>query len=177
MRTIRISAFLLIAVLLALVACANPTTTSRSDGTAQPKDVVPNSVLGFTLVKAGEQVTSGAGDRVNDSVENHFVPKSDSIYLGKVRELVIQVQRFRDETTCKEVLDEITYIGHWTQISVVGEAQLSYFADSTGGTASIEQQRGRLLIHSISDSPLGDTSPDEEILKQAAIGGLETIGH
>jgi len=152
-----------------------PTSTT----TAQPKDVVPISVLGFTLDKAGEQRTSGAGDRINEGVENHFVPKHDSIYWGKVGELVIQVQRFKDETTCKEVLDEITSFSDvlWTQISVVGEAQINYFADSSGGSADIVQQRGRLLISSISLSQFDDINPDEEILKQAVIEGLKAIGH
>lgn len=163
---VSLTLLLMLALALGVIGCAG------NGSVPEPKDVVPMNVSGFNLVEVSDQKSGGDSQHSFVTAHARFEPKSGSIYWGKVKDLEIDVIRYKDEKVCKEIYEELTQ-GDCAQISASLGAMLCY--NDMFGDASVDQQQGRFLLSSYCQPPLEATNFDEQVLKQAAIEGWKAI--
>lgn len=164
---------------------------SPLQGTTAPEDVIPLAVPGFTLIQKNERMQPFEGDQETEySASSLFSPKEGSIFQGKVAEVQITVFLFRHES------DAITIFEKWAQVAtkikvkgvdtllVYDEQGNRFMSNVKCGKIAAIQQRGKLIIYSVSLSPtdwdsLFKDAPaptfDKEALHDAAIQCLEAI--
>jgi len=173
MRKTYIIGVLLVAVLLVLGACA-PTPTPETGVPAKaPEDVIPLSVPGFDFVEKSDRVEP-LFEGEEYSALSFFVPKANSEFENKVDHLTVYVCLFKDDTSSNEMA-KLLLIGASTIKIEFNEEEATLTYKKDNGETILFQQRGRLVIYSLSAPSLEATTFDEEVLKNAAIEGFKAI--
>ncbi|MFC1955016.1 FxLYD domain-containing protein [Chloroflexota bacterium] len=138
-----------------------------------PEDIIPLVVQGFDFVAKSDRVEPKfEGEEY--SADSFFTPKSNSKFENKVDHLIVEAYLFKDDTSSKEMADLLLIGASATEIQINGaKATLSYREDY--GETIVFQQRGRLVVYSLSAPPFEATTFDEEILKDASIEGFKAM--
>jgi len=150
----------------------------------KPEDVIPISVSGFIFVEKSEYVKP-VFDGEEYSAYSFFEPSISSKFYGKVGELVIDVYKFKEEASARNMFYMLSGVipGVRTaeEIQIDNfEATLVYREDD--GEAYVLWQNGKLVIISEAMGPFDTTTlkttiPDEQILKDAVIEGAIAVAH
>jgi hypothetical protein len=157
----------LMVLMLFLVACA------QRDN---PEDIIPTNVRGFNFaLKSAHIEASYTGEEY--STYGLFKPMPTSEFQDKVDCLVINVHRFKDETSAGEFLSmAVRQAMTPTEEIQVGDIKtILRYNEEKAETCILWQQR-KLVILSCSYGPYDPdtgkmTIPDEQALKNAAIEG------
>jgi len=166
-----------------LLGCAPPTEVTKA-----PEDVIPLAVPDFALVEKNERIEGFEGEQY--SASSLFIPREGSKFQNKVAEVHISVHLVKDETTATSIFEMWTQVA--TEIKVKGvDTLLVYDEEGSRMHSNVKcgkiyaiQQRGRLIIYSVSFSPIDLNSLfkdaptpefDKEALNDAAIQCLRAI--
>jgi len=140
----------------------------------KPENIIPLRVSGFEFVEKSERV-KGLFEGEEYSAYSFFEPSIGSKFDGKVEDLVIDVRKFKDETSAGDVFSMLAGVGTAEEIQVDNvKATLVYREDL--GETYVLWQRDKLVIMSGTMGPFDITTfevtvPDEQVLKDAAIEG------
>jgi hypothetical protein len=153
-----------------------PTPTPTPDGgitTKMPEDVIPLIVSGFILLQNYNWDKGFKGCEY--SAYSLFSPEPATEFNGKVQDLLVTAFLFEDDASAIEwYVDTAGDGASSTEIQVNGaDALVTYNKDS--GEAAALQRYGRLVILSDTTSPIGATTFDEQMLRDAAIEGLKAL--
>ena len=186
MKRTTIAAVLLLGIMLVSgLACGGgdesvptptPTPTATPDGgitTKMPEHIVPLIVSGFKLLQKNNW--DMGFDGCEYSAYSLFSPEPATEFDGKVQDLLITAFLFEDDASAIEwYVDTAGDGASSTEIQVNGaDALVTY--DNYRGEAAALQRYGRLVILSDTTSPLGATTFDEQMLRDAAIEGLKAL--
>jgi len=129
------------------------------EATEAPEDIIPLAVQGFTFIEKNERI-EGRNEGVQYSASSLFTPEEGSKFQNKVEKVQISVFLLKDNETATIIFERWTQGA--TQIKVNDVNTLLVYDVSghnivgniKGGQARAIQQRGRLVIYSISFSPI-----------------------
>ena len=149
-------------------------TITPTSAPAPPEHVIPLAVPGFDFVEKSDRVEP-IFEGEDYRAYSFFEPASSSKFQGKVSNLVVDVYKFKDETSAREFFSMFAGKEGVEEIQIDNvTAMLLYEEDM--GLVTVFFQQGKLVIMSSAEGPFDITTleftvPDEQVLKNATIEG------
>ena len=165
---------LIIFVMLMATILMGCGTTQPTSAPAPPEDVIPLAVPGFDFVEKSDRVEPFF-EGEDYSAYSFFEPASSSKFQGKVDNLVVEVYKFKDETSAREFFSMFAGKEGFEEIQIDDVTAVLLYEEDMG-LVTVFFQQGKLVITSSAEGLFDITTfeftvPDEQVLKNATIEG------